>query len=349
MKTSKDQPRLFFRILGGLLAACLLLAACGTGGHSGELYSVTYLTLFDTVTTITGCAESREAFDAQAQAIYDELLDYHRLFDIYQSYNGLNNLKTINDQAGVSPVKVDSRIIRLLKDCRAYYDLTGGKVNVAMGSVLALWHQARSAGLDDPANAALPDQAALEAAARHISIDCMIINEAESTVYLSDPDVRLDVGAVAKGWAAQRVAETAPEGLLLSVGGNVVATGPKDSSGTPWVVGIRNPDRDDYLHTLNLTDGAAVTSGDYQRCYTVDGKRYHHIIDPDTLFPAADWRSVTILCADSALADALSTALFLMPRAQGQTLLDACGAEAMWVDTAGTEYFSPGFEAFLRS
>lgn len=328
-----------------LLAGC---AAPGSGSAKSQ-YTATFLTLFDTVTTIVGRAESEEAFTAQAQAIHDELLVYHQLFDIYNDYAGLNNLKTVNDQAGIAPVEVDSRIIELLTDCRAYYELTGGKVNVAMGSVLALWHEARDAGLDDPAHAALPDQAALEEAARHMDIACIIIDEAASTVYLSDPDARLDVGAVAKGWATQRVAETAPAGLLLSVGGNVCATGPKDESGTPWVVGINNPDSSNYLHTLNITGGAVVTSGDYQRYYTVDGKTYHHIIDPGTLFPSAYWRSVTILCADSGLADALSTALFLLPQAEGQRLLDQCGAEAMWVDAAGSEFFSPGFENYIRT
>ena len=125
---------------------------------------------------------------------------------------------------------------------------------------------------------------------------------------------------------------------------------PKDTEGTPWVVGIQDPDNgENYLHTLYMTTGSMVTSGDYQRNYAVDGKLYHHIIHPDTLFPSQDWRSVTILCEDSRLADALSTALFLLPLEEGQALLDKCGAEAMWVDADGNYFYSPGFEAHIRT
>ena len=169
-------------------------------------------------------------------------------------------------------------------------------------------------------------------------------------MYITDPQVRLDVGAVAKGWSAQRVCEMAPGGLLISVGGNVCATGPKDETGTPWVVGIQDPDGGDaYLHTLYVTGGSVVTSGDYQRAYTVDGKLYHHIIDPETLYPSAYWRSVTIVCADSGLADALSTALFLLPQEEGQALADKCDAKAMWVDGEGNITYSPGFEDLIRT
>ena len=329
-----------------LLLAVLLLTGCG----GPEQYSITYLTLFDTVTTITGQAESEEAFQEQTQAIHDELLRYHQLFDIYHDYEGLNNLKTVNDQAGVAPVEVDPAIIALLKDCKAYYEATSGTVNAAMGSVLQLWHEARNDGLDDPANAYLPDDAALQEAAQHMDFDAVIIEEAASTVYISDPRVQLDVGAMAKGWATQRVSEKAPSGLLISVGGNVCATGPKDENGTPWVVGIQNPDRgDNFLHTLYVEGGSVVTSGDYQRTYMVDGKLYHHIIDPQTLYPSTLWRSVTIICADSGLADALSTALFVLPQAEGQKLLDKYEAKAMWVDQEGQITYSPGFEAFIRS
>lgn len=336
-----------------LLAFAFLLSLCGCGGEQGDglkTYDATFLTLFDTVTTIRGRAENEDAFSEQAQQIHDELLVYHQLFDIYNDYEGINNLKTVNDQAGIAPVTVDRKIIDLLLDCREYYELTGGVVNVAMGSVLRLWHEARNDGINDPANAKLPDGAALEEAALHVSFDTVIIDEEASTVYISDPAQSLDVGAIAKGWALQRVAEELPSGLLISVGGNVFATGPKMADGTPWVVGVNDPEGgDSYLHTLNITGGAVVTSGDYQRYYVVEGEIYHHIIDPQTLYPAKLWCSVTILCADSGLADALSTALFLLPQAEGQALLDRCGAEAVWVDGEGSRFYSPGFQDLIRT
>ena len=335
-----------------LLALALLLSGCAVGpkAEKPKYYNATFLTLFDTVTTIRGRAESEAAFTETAQAVHDELLVYHQLFDIYNDYEGLNNLKTVNDNAGIAPVEVDSRIIALLLDCRDYYERTGGRVNVAMGSVLKLWHEARNDGINDPANACLPDGEALKEAADHMDLDAVIIDEQASTVYISDPEVQLDVGAVAKGWSVQQVSENAPEGLLISVGGNICATGPKEDTGTPWVVGVQDPDKGDaYLHTLYLTLGSVVTSGDYQRNYAVDGKLYHHIIDPDTLYPSAYWRSVTIVCDDSGLADALSTALFLLPLEEGQKLLEKCGAEAMWVDGAGNCFYSPGFEKLIRT
>ena len=339
------------RAVALLLLVSLVLSGCTVVKEpEKKQYTATFLTLFDTVTSIVGRAESEQAHMEKAQAVHDELLYYHQLFDIYHDYEGLNNLKTVNDNAGLSPVVVDRAIIDLLLDCKTYYELTGGMVNVAMGSVLVLWHEARNDSLNDMTNAYLPDPAALEAAAEHTDIACVVIDEDASTVFITDPQVRLDVGAVAKGWSVQRIAETAPGGLLISVGGNVCATGPKDENGTPWRVGVQNPDGGDgYLHTLNITDQCVVTSGDYQRCFLVDGKIYHHIIDPDTLYPSTYWRSVTIICHDSGLADALSTALFLLPYEAGLELAEKCGAEALWVNEAGEKFYTPGFDALIRT
>ena len=339
------------RLLSFLLLICLLTGCVSKDTQSEQKqYNASFLDIFDTVTTIVGKADSEETFREVTQPIHDELLKYHQLFDIYNDYEGVNNLKMVNDNAGIAPVVVDSRIIALLKDCKSYYDLTHGMVNPAMGSVLQLWHVARNDGINDPANAYLPKEEKLQQAAQYMNFDAVVIDEAASTVYIADANVRLDVGAVAKGWSVQRVAENAPSGLLLSVGGNVCATGAKDAVGTPWVVGIQNPDGgDQYLHTLYLTKGSLVTSGDYQRAYVVDGELYHHIIDPDTLYPSTLWRSVTILCDDSGLADALSTALFLLPLEEGQALLDATGAEALWVDRNGEIFYSPGFRDHIRT
>ena len=337
------------RILALFLILPMLLCGCTGAGEEQKQYSATFLTVFDTVTTIIGRDASEETFTAKAQAVHDELLRYHQLFDIYNEYEGLNNLKTINDHPGEA-VAVDSAVIDLLLDCKRYDELTGGRVNAAMGSVLYLWHEAREDGLNDIANAYLPDGDALAEAAKHASWDSVVIDEENGTVTITDPKLRLDVGAIAKGWSVQRAAEKAPEGLLISVGGNVCATGPKDASGTPWVVGVQNPDGgENYLHTLYLTRGSMVTSGDYQRAYLVDGQVYHHIIDPDTLYPGKLWRAVTVVCPDSGLADALSTALFLLPVEEGQKLLDVCESYAMWVDANGEIFYSEGFAKLIRT
>lgn len=336
------------RLSAAVLCCLMLLSGCTQEPHKTQ-YSATFLDVFDTVTTITGLCESEEAFQSAAQQIHDILLDYHRLFDIYNEYDDLNNLKTVNDAAGKEPVVVDGAILDLLEDCKRYYELTGGMVNVAMGSVLSLWHDAREDSVSDPQHAYLPDSAALENAAQHADISKLIIDRDSSTVYLEDAQMRLDVGAVAKGWATQKAATQSASGLLLSVGGNVCATGPKDDSGTPWIVGVNDPDGGDYLNTLYLSNGSIVTSGDYQRYFVVDGKRYHHIIHPQTLQPGAYYRSVTVVCADSGLADALSTALFLLPIEQGVALLQKVDAMAMWVSIEGQIRYSDGFEQLIRT
>ena len=334
--------------LFGILLAAILLVGCTPSRQATQRYTASFLDVFDTVTTIVGFADSEEAFTRQAQSIHEELQHYHQLFDIYNSYEGLVNLKTINDAAGGDAVQADEAIMALLKDCKDYYALTGGKVNAAMGSVLQLWHTARSDAYSDPLNAYLPDQSQLAEAAKHTDFDQVILDEANSTVRITDPALRLDVGAIAKGWATQKVAENAPAGLLISVGGNVCATGGKPD-GTAWVVGIENPDGGDYLHTVYVKNECVVTSGDYQRTFPVNGTFYHHIIDPDTLYPSKYFRSVTVICDNSGLADALSTALFLLPVEEGLVLAEKCGVEAMWLHIDGTRSYTTGFQDLIRT
>ena len=328
-----------------LVGALLVLSGCGTGM---QRYEATYWDVFDTVTTVTGYAAGQAEFDAAAREIHDALLEYHRLYNIYESYDGLRNLKTVNDQAGIGPVPVDERILSLLQFAQTAWTETGGRVNAAMGSVLALWHDAREQALEDPDRAALPDRSALEEAALHTDLSALELDLEAGTAFLTDPDMALDVGALAKGYAVEQVAAAAPDHFLISVGGNVCATGPKPD-GTPWTVAVENPDGGDFLKLLYAEDRSVVTSGDYQRYFELDGVRYHHIIDPDTLEPAAYWRSVTVVAESSAAADCLSTALFTLPQAEGQQLLDQWGAEALWIGRDGAQVMSPGFSAYLAS
>ncbi len=341
------------KILTVLLLCLSLLCSCEPKHftlNEQKQYTATFIDVFDTVTTVVGRAESEAEFKEATTPVYEKLLYYHKLFDIYNEYDGINNLKTLNDRAAISPVEVESHIIELLSDCKKYYSETNGAFNPAMGSVLSLWHDAREDGINDPANAYLPDEQALISASLHTDPNSIIIDRERSTVFFSDADLKLDVGAIAKGWAVQRVCESTERGMLISVGGNVSATGEKDDKGNPWAVGIRDFDgSDNYLHILNIHRGCVVTSGSYMRRYEVDGKLYHHIIDPSTLYPGERWVSVSVVCEDSGLADVLSTALFLLDRESGQELLDKFGAHAMWVDADAEKYYSPEFQKLIRN
>ena len=310
---------------------------------------------FDTVITITGYETSKEKFDRITNDIFAQFGEYHRLFSIYHRFDGLENLRTVNETSGGAHrmVEVDRKIIDLLEFSKEMYTATDGVMNVAMGSVLSLWHDYRTIGKDNPESASLPPMQSLIDASKHTDIEDLVIDGQNCTVTLKDPAMTLDVGAVAKGYATERVAEYLEQkgitGYVLNAGGNVRAIGSKPD-GEKWTVGIENPNRDgDYLAYLQLDGMSLVTSGSYQRFYYVDGKPYHHIIHPQTLMPADDYLSVSVVCKDSGVADALSTALFCLEYDKGLSLIESIdGAEAMWVRKNGEKSYSAGFRKYEK-
>lgn len=330
------------------------MVACNS--NEKKRYEAEFLLLFDTVTQIVSYSDSKEEFAEYAELIHDNLEEYHQLYDIYNDYDGINNIKTINDHAGIEPVKVDKRIIDLLVFSKDIYKKTNGKVNIAFGSVLKIWHDYRTEGVEDFENAAVPPIDQLEAAAKHTDIKSVIINEAESTVFLKDSEMRLDVGAIAKGYATEQVCKIAMENGfhsgLISVGGNVRAIGSKGDTDQLWNVGIQNPKEEigqSDLHVVYLTDVSLVTSGIYQRYYMVNGKSYHHIIDPETLFPSEYYAAVTIITENSGMADALSTAVFNMPFEQGNDFIESLkDTEALWVFNDGEMKYSSNFKKLIK-
>jgi thiamine biosynthesis lipoprotein len=220
--------------------------------------------------------------------------------------------------------------------------------------VLSLWHQCREQAIENPEQAQLPEQAELEEAGKHMSIDALEIDRENMTVRISDPEAAIDVGALGKGYATQRAAdyliEENAEGYVLNIGGNIRIIGTKPD-GTGWLTGIRDPQgtEQDYCISLRLKNMACVTSGVYERYYTVNGVRYHHIIDKDTLYPANNFTSLTVLAEDSALADGLSTALFCMSYEEGKALVDSLdGVEALWIFDDGEILYTDGVEKLIE-
>ena len=342
------------RIVASLIALLLVasLAGCATM-RQPKRYEQVFFDVFDTVTTVILYDTSENSANEHFNELHALLQEYHKLYDIYHAYEGLNNLYTVNEQAGKAPVVVDSRILDLIDYAKEMDVLTSGRMNIAMGRVLNLWLQYRKAGLSDPDHAALPPMADLEAANADANLENIVVDRAAGTLFLVGAQTQLDVGAIGKGYAAQQVTEAMWQNgvtsMLLSVGGNVCSIGTR-TDGTAWQVGIQDPYSDGTLCAVQVSGQSVVTSGTYERYYTVDGKRYHHIIDPQTLLPSTYYDSVTVISENSALADALTTGLFCMPLNQGQALVASLdGVEALWVLPDGTQAQSAGFSAYLVS
>lgn len=283
----------------------VLLCACSAKKDRYTAYDYS----FDTDVTLIAYCGSQKSFDQLKETVFGTMKRLHRAFDIYHGYEGVSNLYALNQAAG-NPVAVEPEVMELLAYGKQICALTEGRVNIAMGAVLRLWHDARETGL-------LPEPGALADAMEHCAIDALILDPAAGTACIADGAASVDVGAIAKGWAAQRAAEAAEEAgftdFVLSAGGNVVARGQAD--GRAWKVGVRDPRSEDgssIITQVEVGDMALVTSGGYERNLTVEGKTYCHIIDPATGYPADHVLSATVICEDSALGDALSTAIFLM-------------------------------------
>lgn len=270
---------------------------------------------------------------------------YNDLFDIYNDYDGITNLKTINDNAGIEPVECDREIIEMLKYAKYFYDLSGGCFDITSGSLLHVWHEYRTKGIElnlDGQKAPLPSEDELSEAAAHSGWDKVVIDEEAGTVFITDAAVSLDVGGIAKGYAAEKIAqELGNDGILsaaVDAGRNVRTINTK-ADGSPWNVRIVSPNGEGGSLIVQASGSCSfVTSGDYERFFVAeDGRSYHHIIDTSTRYPAAYYRSVTILTENSAAADCLSTALFCMSVEDGRKMLQKYAedtgqaADAVWI------------------
>ncbi|MBR5419534.1 MAG: FAD:protein FMN transferase [Lachnospiraceae bacterium] len=230
--------------------------------------------------------------------------------------------------------KPESEELRKTLEEAMYYEvLSGGALNASIGSVSALW----DFHTDSPA---VPDSASVNAALKQIK---------KGADYLSDRELSLDLGCIAKGAISFRVRDylldQGVSSAIIDLGGNVVVIGGKPD-GRPFTVGIQDPlAKDKVLRTVQVKDCCVVTSGTYERCFEADGKLYHHILDPQTGYPAeSGLSSVTILCADPVMADALSTACMVLGKEEGLALIETIDdCEALFIDGDMNMYPSSGF------
>lgn len=322
------------------MCAALVSAPACSSAPSLQKYSITYTDVFDTVTEFTAYCSSQSEFDKTAEALHAELLRLHKLYDIYNEYDGIINLAYMNRVCSESPVEAPYEILSLLKNGQGWCRLTNSRLNIFAGSVLSLWHKYRTSGEGSPTDAELKE------ASKHTSYESVVIEG--NTVFFTDKELKIDAGALAKGHVYHSVSlilkDHGANDYILNLGGNVTVSGKKPDG--LWKVGVQDPDGDGLYTKVNVSDISVVTSGDYQRYYEYNGKKYHHIIDLSTLYPAAGYRSVTVICRYSWDADALSTALFLMSIEEGEALLRQYGAEALWIKSDGEAVRSAGFSAY---
>ena len=346
----------------GVLAALMILLTAA-GCQTGKEYTYYYYDYFDTFSSLTVYAPDETAAKRYDQIVRDYLSAYDALLDAFEPHEGVVSLYTVNEKAGTAPVAVSEELCAFLEYGLAAYDKSGKTVNIALGSVTALWQeqlnknteggQAESKPADgssetgssedspseaDPAaEPQLPDPDALREAARHTDPSDVVLDPAGHTVYFRDPQIRLDAGALGKGYVCAKIEEALRaagcRSALFSAGGNVMTIGTYPGL-AGWNVGIRNPDPEaaEQVYTVwQVKDASVVTSGDYERYFMIGNTRYHHIIDPETMYPGTRYHSVTVSCRDAAVADMLSTALFLLPEEEGRALAAEYDARVLYI------------------
>ena len=339
-----------------LVVWILSMVGCGQRTQKKK-YSSSFFDCFDTVITVYGYAENQEKFNEFVAMVHEKFLYYHQQFDGYTEYEGINNVYTINKYAGIEPVAVQEELFALIQRSKELYSQTGGKVNIAMGAVLQVWENYRQWATKEPDSAKVPSGKELGMAAMHMDMNRIELDEMNCTVYLADSLMSIHVGAVAKGYACELVKdelmESGFDSFVISAGGNVVAVGRDQEHEDGWSIGIQNPDThttNDIVDTVMVENKAVVTAGSYQRYFTVDGKRYHHIIDPATWMPAGYYDSVTVICEDSMMADFMATTLFILPPSLAMSMAEEIPEfEAVWIDTQGEITHTSGYGDYSKS
>ena len=256
-----------------------------------------------------------------ALAAFEKAFDeFDRLDAMMSVWREGSDVLRVNAAAGRSAVPVSDEVRDVLRQAREVSDWTGGKFDVTFGALSGVWK------FDHDLDGRIPAHAEIAARLPLIDYEAITIDEQAGTASLARAGMKLHLGGIGKGYAVERaVAILRGAGLsdfMIQSGGDLYLAGRRGAR--PWRAGIQDPrgPADATFAAIELTDVAISTSGDYERFFMRDGRRYHHILDPDTGEPARECRSVTVVARGSTLADGLSTGIFVLGAEAGMALIE---------------------------
>ncbi|MEW6586450.1 MAG: FAD:protein FMN transferase [Nitrospirota bacterium] len=299
--------------------------------------------LMNTIVTITVVSASESKAD---EAIDEAFHEIERIEKKVNFYSAESEISSINKAAGIDAARVSFDTMYLVEKALYVSEKTEGAFDITIGPVAVLY---------DFSAKIKPEERDLRNAISLVNYRKVILDRKKSTVHLPKKGMLIDMGGISKGYAADRAADVLEkEGIasgIVAVAGDIKAFGLKPD-GKPWKIGIRNPRaksrEDDVLATLEITDVAISTSGDYERFFIVDGTRYHHLLSPKTGRPAGGCRSVTIIVREGALADALATGVFVRGPEDGLQILRFLGYDAVIVDSRGGVHVTPNLRGKIE-
>jgi thiamine biosynthesis lipoprotein len=253
-----------------------------------------------------------------------------RIEKLISSWDSNSQTSEVNRKAGIKAVKVDRELYDLIKRAKKISTLTNGAFDISYASMDKIWRF-------DGSVTTLPSENEIKSSVAKINFNDIILDEQENTVFLKNEGMKIGFGAIGKGYAANRgkkiMKDLGIESGIVNAGGDLITWG-KEANGADWSIGISDPkNKLKVLAWLTVGEMAVVTSGNYEKFIMINGERYSHIIDPRSGYPVHGLKSVTIICPDAELADALATSVFILGREKGIHLIDQLkGVEVMVVD-----------------
>ncbi len=268
---------------------------------------------------------------ADLEAVHNTVFEIDQLMSLYRPES---ELVALNTQAGEGQIEVSAAMFQVLQASQHYTRLSGGALDVTVQPLVQLW------GFYRMERTSIPPLEEIQAVLRQVGADRLDLYGSAHTAALATGS-RLDLGSIAKGYAIdQAVAALRARGVpaaLIDLGGNIGVLG-QPPDGRPWTVGIKHPRGDSLIGLLRFREGAIATSGDYDRYFEVEGRRFSHLLDPRTGWPAEGLYAVTVIAPNATAADALSTAAFVLGPERGMALLSDCeDIEGLLVQPLGEE------------
>lgn len=311
---------------------------------TAEIVAERYPTMGTYVTLKVVAPDGKE--DDARKAIEKAKADVQAFVDKVSSWDPRSDTGRINANAGKSPQPIDPALMKILERAQAVSKASDGAFDLTFSPVGRLW-------LLRPVDPVIPSDADIKRALRLVGYENLVLDPTAGTAFLKKPGMRIDLGAIAKGAAIDVAAASLKNSgfpnALVDAGGDLYAMGKKPDG--PWILGVRNPrgDRLELLGKLPLEDKAITTSGDYEKMVEIDGKRYHHILNPKTGRPADRSISVTVIGPDAMTADAWSTTLFILGPEDGRKLCERLERiEALFVDPEFKITRTSGFPKLLE-